>query len=45
MSQLLEAADTCNASKERMPNCICLGWFSKSLHNKNKNKKSPKEKT
>ena len=34
MSQLLEVANTCKASKERMPNCICQGWASKCLHNK-----------
>ena len=33
MSQLLGLAYTCKACKERMPNCICLGWVSKCLLN------------
>ena len=33
MSNPLGLACTCKACKERMPNCICLGWASKCLLN------------
>ena len=41
MSKLLRLAFTCKAWKERMPNCICLGWASKCLLNETF---SPREK-
>ena len=33
MSQLLGLACTCKAWKERMPNCICVGWAFDCLLN------------